>query len=49
METQHAGRGVLPEKIVIGWQGDPVEFGRRLHWEALRGGLGRAQAELVAG
>ena len=43
------GRGVLTEKVVIGWQGDPVEFGRRLHWEALRGGLGRAQARLVAG
>ena len=41
------GRGVLAEKTVIGWQGDPVEFGRRLHWEALRGGLGRAQARLV--
>jgi hypothetical protein len=41
------GRGVLAEKVVIGWQGDPVEFGRRLHWEALRGGLGRAQAKLV--
>jgi transposase len=24
-----------------------MEFGRRLHWEALRGGLGRAQAKLV--
>ena len=43
------GRGVLAEKVVIGWQGDPVEFGRRLNWEALRGGLGRAQARLVAG
>ena len=43
------GRGVLAEKVVIGWQGDPVEFGRRLHWEALRGGLGRAKAKLVAG
>lgn len=43
------GRGVLTEKVVIGWQGDPVEFGSRLHWEALRGGLGRAQAKLVAG
>jgi hypothetical protein len=41
------GRGVFDEKIVIGWQGDPLEFGRRLHWEALRGGLGRAQAKLV--
>ena len=43
------GRGVLAQKVVIGWQGDPVEFGRRLHWEALRGGLGRARHTLVAG
>lgn len=43
------GRGLLAEKIVIGWQGEPGEFGRRLHWEALRGGLGRAHARLVAG
>jgi hypothetical protein len=43
------GRGVLAEKVVVGWQGDPAEFGRRLHWEAQRGGLGRAQARLVAG
>jgi len=42
-----SGRGVLDEKIVIGWQGEPLEVGRRLHWEALRGGLGRAQAKLV--
>lgn len=43
------GRGTVSEKVVVGWQGDPVEFGRRLHWEALRGGLGRAQARLVVG
>jgi hypothetical protein len=43
------GRGIIEGKIVIGWQGDPVEFGRRLHWEALRGGLGRAEAKLVVG
>ena len=43
------GRGVIADKIVVGWQGDPVEFGRRLHWEALRGGLGRARAKLVVG
>ena len=35
--------------MLDGWQGDPVEFGRRLHWEALRGGLGRARARLVVG
>ena len=43
------GRGVLTEKIVIGWQGDPLEFGRRLHWEALRGGLGPARARQIVG
>jgi len=43
------GRGVIAEKIVIGWQGEPLEFGRRLHWEALCGGLGRAPAKLVVG
>jgi hypothetical protein len=43
------GRGVLTEKIVIGWQGDPLEFGRRLQWEALRGGLGRARARQIVG
>lgn len=43
------GRGVLAEKVVVGWQGDPVEFAARLHWEAQRGGLGRARATLVGG
>lgn len=43
------GRGLLEDKRVIGWQGEPLEFGRRLHWEAQRHGLGRAQAVLVAG
>jgi hypothetical protein len=38
---------MLAEKILVGWQGEPLEFGKRLHWEALRGGLGRAQARLV--
>jgi hypothetical protein len=41
------GRGVIADKLVIGWQGDPVEFGRRLHWEAVRAGLGRARARLI--
>jgi hypothetical protein len=41
------GRGVLTQKVVIGWQGEPLEFGRRLHWEGLREGLGRAKAKLV--
>jgi len=40
-------RGVLAEKVVVGWQGEPVEFGRRVHWEARRAGLGRAKAKLI--
>lgn len=41
------GRGVLAPKLVVGWQGDPVEFGRRLHWEAVSAGLGRARSRLI--
>ena len=40
-------RGQLLEKVVVGWQGPPLELGRRLHWEALRGGLARARDVLV--
>lgn len=43
------GRGVLTEKVVVSWQGEPIELGRRLHWEALRRGLGRAKWILVVG
>ena len=43
------GRGLIDGKIMIGWQGEPVEFGRRLHWQAQQGGLGRARAKLVVG
>lgn len=43
------GRGVIADKRVVRWQGEPMELGRRLHWEALRGGLGRAQETLVLG
>jgi len=42
-----AGRGIICDKRVVRWLGEPVEFGRRLHWEALRGGLGRAKETLV--
>jgi len=41
------GRDLLAEKVVVSWQGEPLELGRRLHWEALRGGLGRAHDALV--
>jgi hypothetical protein len=43
------GRGVLAEKVVVSWQGEGREVGRRLHWEAVRRGLGRAQWILVVG
>jgi len=43
------GRGVIADKLVVGWQGEPLAFGQRLHWEALRGGMGRARARLVVG
>jgi hypothetical protein len=44
------GRGVINEKVVIGWQEEGgAELGRRLHWEALRRGLGRAKWILVLG
>jgi hypothetical protein len=41
------GRGLLAEKVVLSWQGEPLELGRRLDWEALRAGLGRARHTLV--
>lgn len=45
--SNSSGRGILSEKIMVRWQGDPVEFGRRLGWEAVRGGLGRARETLA--
>lgn len=41
------GRGVISDKVIVRWRGEPLEFGQRLHWEALRAGLGRAE-ELLA-
>jgi hypothetical protein len=39
--------GVLLEKLNIGWEGEPVELGERLNWEACRHGLGRARHRLA--
>ena len=44
-----SGRGILTNKIVVAWQDQPMELGRRLHWEALREGLGRARKLLYLG
>ncbi len=43
------GRGLLQDKVVISWQGEPSELGRRLHWEALHHGLSRARETLFLG
>lgn len=40
-------RGELLDKVVVGWQGEALEVGRRLHWEATRCGLGRARSVLA--
>lgn len=42
-------RGLISDKVAICWQGEPAELGRRLHAEALRRGLGRAEHILVVG
>ena len=47
-QTQ-GGRGILSDKVMVSWQGEPGELGRRLNWEALRGGLGCAQNLLFLG
>ena len=41
------GRGTSSDKVLVHWRGAPVEFGRRLGWEALRAGLGRAKETLA--
>lgn len=41
------GRGMLTDKVIVTWQGQPDELGRRLNWEAMRRGLARAKNTLV--
>ena len=43
------GRGLLADKMVVSWTGEPMELGRRLNWEARREGLGRAENILFLG
>jgi hypothetical protein len=47
-QDQNADGGLL-EKVSIGWQGEAVELGERLHWEACRHGLGQARGSLAVG
>jgi hypothetical protein len=48
-QATRGARGELAEKVMVGWQGEGLELGRRLHWEAQRGGLGRAHDLLAVG
>lgn len=41
------GRGVITQKYVVAWQGDPQEFGRRVQTEARRRGWAAAQDVFV--
>lgn len=41
------GRGILSDKVVVSWQGEPMELGRRLHQAACEHGLGCARHKLV--
>ena len=41
------GRGLLTDKVVVSWQGEPLALGQRLHHAACEHGLGRAKATLV--
>ena len=43
------GRGLLLDKLVVNWQDQALELGRRLNWEAQREGLGRARELLFLG
>ena len=43
------GRGLLIDKLVVNWQDQAMELGRRLNCEALREGLGRANEVLYLG
>ena len=41
------GRGMLTDKVVVSWQGEPLELGRRLHRAACEHGLGHSREKLV--
>jgi hypothetical protein len=49
MGRTQSGRGIISAKAVVRWQGEPLEFGQRLGWEALRSGISRVQEVLALG
>jgi hypothetical protein len=46
---EHRAAGQLTHKTMVSCAGAPVALGERLHWEARRGGLARAQQRLAVG
>jgi len=46
---EHNAGGELSEKVSVGWQGEAVELGERLHWQARRHGLSQARHTLAVG
>lgn len=44
-----SGRGEISDKVMVRWKGESLQLGRRLGYEALRGGLGRAKETLILG
>lgn len=48
-QQEQNAAGQLTEKVSVSWQGEAVQLGERLHWEALRHGLGRTRQTLALG
>ena len=44
---KEGGRGLISQKNVVSYQGEPEEFGRQVHADALRRGLAQAQQVFV--
>lgn len=49
LAQSESDRGQISDKVMVRWKGEPLELGRRLGFEAMRGGLGRAKETLVLG
>lgn len=47
--AEHHGEGAITQKVVVSVQGEPVDIGERLHWQAVRAGMGRTKELLAVG
>ena len=45
--TKPGGRAIISQKSIVSYQGEPEEFGRRVHAQALRQGLTKAKQVFV--